>query len=285
MLFGGQDDGALRAGNYTSLDRIKSMGGNQLRVIISRERVGKEGWKAFDNLINEAHAKGINTQVVLDNKEGFKGGGQGDPNKYAQFVKQAAQHLKGRVGTYSLVNEPDLKMNPQKYRELFVRGQKALSGVDNNARVLFGEFSPHGGLDYAKKVVGKRGVVASGVAIHPYQSNDPLAAPDNGMIPWGIGKGRTMQKDIAAMNIKTRAKKTPGLYYTEFGYDSKNPNAAAYWPRALQSAKRAGVKEVIAYGLTGTPPGDPNQSWDTGLFNPDGTPRSSYNAIMQARGR
>lgn len=281
MQFGGQDDGALRNGDFASLDRIKQMGGSQLRLIISRERVGKEGWQAFDNIVNQARQRGIQTQVVLDNKEGFAGGGQGDPKKYEQFVKAAALHLKGRVGTYSLVNEPDLKMAPQKYRELYVRGQRALNGVDNQARVLFGEFSPHGGLDYAAKVVGKKALQASGVAIHPYQGNDPLAAPDNPAWKWGIGKGRTMQKDIRGLNIRTKANKTPGLYYTEFGYGNDNPNAAAYWPRALQSAQRAGVKEMIAYTMTGSP----DAKWDSGLFNPDGTPRASYNALMQARGR
>jgi hypothetical protein len=284
LLFGFQDDGRLRdKQDFTALDQGRSLGGQALRLIVSRERTqrgnGSYDFSLFDNIVNQARQRGIHPQIVLDNREGFHGG-MGDPSKYEKFVKAAATHFKGRVGTYSLVNEPDLKMSPDKYRQLFVRGQKALGKVDQSARVLFGEFSPHGGVDYARKVVGKRGLTASGFAIHPYQTNDPLAPPSGRPDwKWGIGRTRTMQRDIQGMNLKTRAGKTPGLYFTEFGYDASNPNAAAYWPRALKKARDAGVREMIAYTMTGSP----NTSWDTGLLNPDGTPRSTYNAILGAR--
>lgn len=290
FTFGFQDDGQLRSGNYAPLQQGRNLGGKALRLIISRERVqganGSYDFSVFDAVVNQARQMGIHPQIVLDNQEGFSKSGMGDPSKYEKFVKAAATHFKGRVGTYSLINEPDLKMAPDKYRQLYVRGQRALTGVDNKARVLFGEFSPHGGLDYAKKVVGKRGLVASGLAIHPYQGNDPLAPPDNPEWKWGIGAANSMQKQIAGMNLRTRAKKTPGLYFTEFGYNNENPNAAAFWPRALRKARNAGVKEVVAYTMTGSPgtnasTGKPN--WDTGLLNPDGTPRASYNALMAAR--
>ena len=292
FAFGSQDDGALRQGDYSSLDRIKAMGGNSLRLIISRERVGKEGWGQFDNIVNQARARGIHTQVVLDNKEGFSGHGMGDPKKYAAFVKAAGVHLKGRVGTFSFVNEPDLKMSPQKYRQLFMTGQRQMEKVNPHARTLFGEVSSHGGLDYAYKALKKGGIRASGFAIHPYQTNDPLAPPKPGDPRWGIGRTNTMQKTLGQFaknqGFKTRANKTPGLYFTEFGYSNDNQGAAGYWPRALKKAKDAGVKEVMAYTMTGSPgvnPATGRQNWDTGLFNPDGTPRPSYNAIMQARGR
>ena len=140
MIFGSQDDGALRAGNYSAIDHIKQMGGNRLRMVVSRERVAKEGYGQLDNILNEAKAKGVDVQMVLDNREGF-GRGAGDPKKYERFVKDASTHFKGRVGTYSFINEPDIKMSSQKYRQFFLAGQKALA--DKNARVLFGEFSPH----------------------------------------------------------------------------------------------------------------------------------------------
>jgi hypothetical protein len=283
FTFGFEDDGRLRdRGDMSALGQGRAIGGRALRLVISRERVqkgrGAYDFSTFDNIVNRARQLGIHPQIVLDNLEGFSHHGMGDPGKYEQFVKAAATHFKGRVGTYSLINEPDMKMSPHKYRELFVRGQKALSGVDNGARVLFGEFSPNGGLDYARKVIGKRGLTASGFAIHPYQGNDPLAPPAAGSPTWGIGRAGTMQKQLAHMNLKTRAGKTPGLYFTEFGYTTDTPNAAAYWPRALQKARRAGVREMIAYTMTGPTPNGQKQ-WDTGLLNPDGTPRPTYNAI------
>jgi hypothetical protein len=297
MLFGFQDDGQLRAGNMASLQSGQAIGGRALRLIVSRERVqrgrGAYDFSVFDNIVNQARARGIRPQIVLDNLEGFTGNGKathgsGDPRKYEAFVKAAATHFKGRVGTYSLINEPDLKMAPQKYREMFVRGQRALASRDRQARILFGEFSPHGGMDYARRVVGKRGLTASGLAIHPYQSGDPLAPPTaldrQRHWKWGIGRTGQMQSALRHMNLHTRAGRTPGLYFTEFGYDANNTDASskAYWKRALRKARRSGVREMIAYTMTGSPginpyTGKPN--WDTGLLNPDGTPRPGYNAI------
>lgn len=295
MEFGFQDDGQLRAGNFTSLQQGRAMGGHTLRLIISRERVahGKGyDFSLFDDIVNRARALGIHPQIVLDNREGFKSHGMGDPKKYAAFVKAAATHFKGRVGTYSFVNEPDLKMAPAKYRQLFLVGQRAMAKVDPQARTLFGEVSPQGGLDYAYKALKKGGIKASGFAIHPYQQNDPLAPPDTSARPWkwGIGRSATMQKTLRQFaknqGFTTRAGKTPGLYFTEFGYANDNQGAVGYWPRALKKARDAGVKEVVAYTMTGSPgtnaaTGKPN--WDTGLLNPDGTPRPTYNAVMGAR--
>lgn len=280
FTFGFQDDGQLAAGNFTPLQQGRALGGKALRVIIDPAKIrrgnGAYDFSVYDNIVNQARALGIRPQIVLDRAGGFGGHGMGNPSKYEHFVKAAATHFKGRVGTYSLVNEPDEKMAPEKYRQLYVRGQKALSKVDRHAQVLFGEFSPNGGLDYAQKVVGKGGLTASGVAIHPYQYNDPLAPPTTGTAKWGIGRARTMQKTIKGMNIRTRAGKTPGLYFTEFGYKSDSPNAATYWPRALKKARSAGVKEMIAYSLTAPQPG---AKWDTGLLNYDGTPRPAYAAV------
>lgn len=288
MLFGFQDDGALRNGNYSSLGSGRAMGGKALRLIISREGTAKGksfDFSVYDGIVNQARAQGIHPQIVLDNRQGFKGG-MGDPKKYAEFVRAAAIHFKGRVGTYSLINEPNEKMAPDKYRQLYVRGQRALNRADKNAQILFGELSPHNTMEYAQKVIGKRGLTASGFAWHPYQSSDPLSANAD-LGSGGIGRLNTLQKQIADMNIKTRAGKTPGSYLTEFGYGKYaarniDPNIAAqYWPRALRKARNAGVKELIAYTLTGSP----NTNWDTGLLNPDGTPRPAYQAIAAARGR
>lgn len=289
---GFQDDGQLRSGNFASLQQGRALGGKALRLIISRERVAHSrgyDFSQFDDIVNRARALGIRPQIVLDNREGFKSHGMGDPNKYAAFVKAAAIHFKGRVGTYSFVNEPDLKMAPAKYRQLFITGQREVARVDPHARTLFGEVSSHGGLDYAYKALKKGGIKASGFAIHPYQTNDPLAPPAPGA-PWGIGRANTMQKTIQQFvrnqGFKTKAGKTPGLYFTEFGYANDNPGAVGYWPRAMKKARDAGVREVVAYTMTGAPgtngaTGQPN--WDTGLLNPDGTPRPTYNAVMAAR--
>lgn len=291
FTFGFQDDGRLRGGDYGSLDQGKAVGGTALRLIITRDKLARRGggydFSTYDNIVDQARQRGIAPQIVLDNRTGS---GMGNPKQYEEFVKTAAKHFKGRVGTYSLENEPDLRMSPDKYRQLFVRGQRALGAADKTARVLFGEFSPHDPIGYAKKVVGKRGLQASGFAWHPYQAADP-GGPDavavrHGVLG-GIGRLNTLNKGIAGLNLKTRAGKTPGSYLTEFGYGDRGfvggtggDTAAQYWPRALQAAQKGGARQLIAYTMTGSD----SPTWDTGMLNPDGTPRPAYNAIMQARG-
>jgi hypothetical protein len=289
MELGFQDEGRLARGDMRSLDQGAAIGGRHLRLIIGRDKLkrtkgGGYDLAQYDAIINAARQRGISPQVVLDNRSGS---GMGDPRKYAQFVALAARHFQGRVGRYSLINEPDLKMAPEKYRQLYTRGQAALNRADPHAQLLFGEFSPHSPVEYARKVLERGGLTAGGFAWHPYQSNDPLAPGSNPY--WGagqIGSTNKIAQLIAQMNLKTRAGKIPGMYMTEFGYGRygnsrvSQQDAARFWPRALQKARDAGVREIIAYHLTGNP--NPNASWDTGLLNPDGTPRPAYNTVGAA---
>jgi len=259
-------------------------------MIVARDKIrrtpsGGYDFSIYDNIVNQARARGIHPQIVLDNRSGS---GMGNPAQYAKFVSLAAKHFKGRVGTYSLINEPDMKMAPHKYRQLFVRGQKALNRADHTAQVLFGEFSPHNPIGYAKQVIGKKGLTASGFAWHPYQRTDPLA-PDQQAIKrgvlGGIGRLGTLQKQISGLDIRTRAGKTPGAYLTEFGYGDRGfpKGTGAYapvgWQRALRKARDSGAKEIVAYTMTGSD----SPTWDTGLLNPDGTPRPAYDAIRNSR--
>lgn len=297
MLLGFQDDGRLRdRGDYSAFDQGRAIGARALRLIIARDKLkrtagGGYDFSNVDNIVNQARQHGIAPQVVLDNRTGS---GAGDPAQYARFVALAGRHLKGRVGTYSLENEPDLRMAPAKYRQLYVRGQAALRRADPGARVLFGEFSPHDPIRYAQRVLAKGGLRSSGFAWHPYQKTDPLA-PSAGEVAQGVmgGIGRlgTLTKQIAGLDLKTRAGHTPGAYLTEYGLGDRGypagtgGHAAEWWPRALQKARRAGAKELIAYTMTGSD----SPTWDTGLLNPDTTPRPAYNALLrvwqQARAR
>jgi hypothetical protein len=288
LELGFQDEGRLARGDFSSLDQGKLIGAGQLRLIMFRDQLKRTAGGGYDfskedGIVNQARARGINAQIVLSNR---KGSGMGDPKKYEQFVKMAGHHFKGRVNRYSLENEPDLRMAPAKYRQLFVGGQRALASADPQARVLFGELSPHDPVGYTKKVVGKKGLTASGFAWHPYQDTDPLAKGTNPY--WGsggIGSARTITRQLGQLNLKTRAGKPLGMYATEFGYgrygnsNVSEADAAKMWPRAIEQARRAGLKEIVAYHLTGSPS---SSGWDTGLLNADGTPRMDYNTLAGA---
>lgn len=289
MDLGFEDDGRLRdRQDWAALDQGRALGARSLRLIITRDKLKKQGGgydlSAFDAIVNNARQRGIAPQVVLDNRTGS---GMGDPKKYAQFVKLVAGHFKGRVGTYSLENEPDLRMSADKYRQLYVQGQKALNQADHGARILFGEFSPHDPVGYAKKVLAKGGLQASGVAWHPYQRTDPLApsARDLGDgTKGGIGRLGKLMAQFGRLDLKTKLGHAPGTYLTEFGYGDRGfpagttEHAAEWWPRAVQKARDAGVKQLNAYTMTGSD----SPTWDTGLLNPDGTPRAAYDALAAA---
>lgn len=289
LLFGFQDPGRLRRGDFSALDQGRAIGGRALREIVTRDKLrrtagGGYDFSGVDAIVNAARARGIAPQLVLDNRSGS---GMGDPRKYAQFVALAGRHFKGRVGTYSLENEPDLRMAPEKYRQLYTRGRAALMRSDKGARVLFGEFSPHNPIRYAQRVLARGGLQASGFAWHPYQKTDPLA-PSPGEVAegnlGGIGRLGTLMKEIQGLDIKTRSGHTPGAYLTEYGLGDRGypagtgPQAAAWWPRALQKARSAGAKELVAYTMTGSN----SPTWDTGLLNPDATARPAYQALMDA---
>lgn len=289
MELGFQDEGRLRRGDFTSLDQGRAVGGSALRLIVRRDQLKRTAGRGYDfsqidAIVNQARARGIRPQLVLDNRSGS---GMGDPVEYGRFVRAAGQHFRGRIGRYSLENEPDLRMSPDKYRQLFVAGQRQLSSVDPQAQVLFGEFSPKDPIRYARRVLARGGLQASGFAWHPYQDTDPLAPGTNPY--WGqgqIGNSGRIARQLQQLALHTRAGRTPGMYMTEFGYGrygnaNVDPQVAArFWPRALRKARQAGAREIIAYTMTGEP--NAAAPWDTGLLNPDGSPRPAYGALQAA---
>jgi hypothetical protein len=286
MLFGFQDDGRLRdRKDLSALDQGRALGARALRLIVARDKLARRGggydFSTYDAIVNAARQRGIQPQLVLNNRSGS---GMGDPREYARFVAAAGQHFKGRVNRFSLGNEPDLHMAPEKYRQLYVRGRQALKGVDPGATVLFGELSPHNPVRYASRVIGKKGLTAEGFAWHPYQSSNPLAhdASSEG----GIGSANSLVKAIHGLRLRTAKGDLPGMYATEFGYQQGGApgtvspqQAAAWWPLAIKKAQRAGLRELIAYSLTGD---QGNPKWDTGLVDPSGAPRPAYDALLRA---
>jgi hypothetical protein len=180
LQLGFQDQGRLDRGDFSSLQQGRQLGARALREIVYRDQLkrtagGGYDFAQLDQIVNNARRWGIAPQLVLTNR---KGSGMGDPKKYAEFVRAAAKHFKGRVGRYSLENEPDLRMAPEKYRRLYDAGQRARPH-DPRAQVLFGEFSPTTRSATPARSSAKGGLTASGFAWHPYQDTDPLGRGTN----------------------------------------------------------------------------------------------------------
>ena len=86
------------------------------------------------------------TNGALDKCNGFKP----DRTLFADFVRAAVDHFRGRVTRFSLWNEPNWytwisphKQSPRLYRRLYQAGYKAAKKANPNAEVVMGEFAPH----------------------------------------------------------------------------------------------------------------------------------------------
>lgn len=285
MNVGFEDDGQLDRGNLQSLDRGRDLGARSLRLFVAAKDTRRGGgiydFAKYDRTVDAALQRGIRPQLVLDSARDFSNGG--DPHEFAKFTRAAARHFKGRVQRYSLINEPDLRMSPDRYRELYIRGRRGVKAVDGGAQVLFGELSAHDPVAYTRKVLKRGSLRADGFAFHPYQfQQDPMAP---GSLRGGIGRLGQVSHELAKLNIRTPMGRTPGLYLTEFGYATRGEHevsqnqAAAWWPRALRKAEGAHVRQLIAYHLTQAPAAAP---WDTSLIDEQGRARPAYYALAAA---
>lgn len=283
---GVQDDGQLRQGNMQALDEGRSLHAKVLRVVVPASTISSGGgvydFSSYDRIVNAARGRGLHPQLVLDTDGNFGHGG--DPHEFAVFARAAARHFKGRVTRYSLINEPDLRMKPEKYRELYVRGRRGVKAVDPNAQILFGEFSNRDPVGYSKRVLAHGNLRAEGFAFHPYQfTTDPLAPGEHAGT---IGRLGQVSKGLEHLGLKTANGNVPGMFLTEFGYRTKGDasispaQAAAWWPRALRKAQSAGARQIVAYHMSAET--NPAASWDSSLIDASGAPRPAYYALLAA---
>jgi hypothetical protein len=202
-----QDDALLNADPATinrTLDQMKAAGARNLRVnaIYGQSRAnGAYDWSKLDTLVNAARARGIAPQMTLMGTPEYMrarnldmGLSAATPNQnlMGAFARDAATHFRGRVGRYSVWNEPNIasflaegenKAGPKLYRQLYQAGYKAIKGADPHAKVLLGELTagrqgadPKAqALGFLRRVLaaGNKPLRADGLALHPYQWSDP----------------------------------------------------------------------------------------------------------------
>src|SRR5688500_2311665 len=193
---------------------------------------GGYNFSELDSAINEARTHGLDPQLTLmgtprynptlDQRLSYK---NADPKEMQRYAYEAAKHFKGRVGRYSIWNEPNHDAfiegalnNPKKagrtYRKLYQGGQKGIKQGDKAAQVLLGEVtSSTGAQDFLKSVLAGKPLKASGFAYHPY---------DLGGKGWNINNLPALQKTLAKYKkqgkLQTAAGKQVPLYLTEMGY-------------------------------------------------------------------
>lgn len=319
-----QDDGALLAGGRNQgalLDSMRRMHGGRIRLNAIWGQVRKNGgydFSALDNAVNAARQRGIGVQMTLlgtptylqDNHPGVDTAlSARTPNAalMGQYARDVAQHFRGRVGTYSIWNEPnvgsflaqDADHAAKTYRQLYQHGRGGVKAADPNARVLLGELTSqrpekHGGittLGFLRRVLaaGDHPLVTDGLALHPYQFSNPNRTFDNPDFG-GISNLQAVQGALShafhSGQLRTAEGSKAPLYITEMGYQRKNMSTAqraAYMGRAYELAQEAGAREFLAYQMLPSKPGD---SWDTSIMNsPDQLGAIGAALARAARGR
>lgn len=329
-----QDDGVLLKGGDAeraqAWERIRQMRTSWVRVNLywndvvsspTAKRVPKRiryTLGQFDRLVSEARASRVRVQMTLGTSApawatSTRRVGKTNPNPrlFARFAGDMARHFKGRVGRYSILNEPNLIywLNPVKtsaaqYRKLYPLAYRAVKRADSRAKVFFGETAPFTrskkkGTDpitWIRRVLKGARLKADGVAHHPYayrtaptKSFGSRNSVTMGTLP---RLNKLLKSAAKRRELRTPAGKVPGIYLTEHGYFVDGPAApsfrrrnalpaatrARFWRQSLQVARRtSNVRQLLAYQLY---PSAPTATWDTSILDVAGNPTPPFSSIV-----
>lgn len=210
--------------------------------------------------IRATHAAGRNVILTV--------GGLGTSTRRPSFTR-ALRYIRTlpRADRYTIGNEPDLDgVRPCVYRNGWMKARRVLGH-----RLLWGDFSPHHPLQFTQRAANcGRLPKHLDMAIHPYQTADPLApspiatTDDREYSEGGIGRLKG-----AAGWLHRNAGVRVRWWITEFGYLAQRASengitfagvtdqrAAWLWPRALRQARRVRAKVLVIYTAQGP-------TWDT----------------------
>ena len=334
-----QDDSVLLNRSYYHRDRalrqIAALGATRLRVNVlwvasmpvSQQRAHHRPatvywqWQRVDSLIAAAAAHHLRVQLTLTGPApawatGNRRRGVYRPRAdyYADFVRTAVAHFRGRVDRYSIWNEPNhigwlrpLRSGPSLYRKLYYAGYNAAKASDPSAQVLIGETSPYrDGRRATAPIKFLRGVAcvdshwhrhcstglrADGYAHHPYEFLHSPRYHYPGADNATFGTLGHLTKALDRLR-RSGALTGPGggkldLYLTEYGYFGSgrrriSPHRRArYLREAVKLARRnPRVRELLQYQLVRPP--RRYTTFDTSLLGLRGHLTPVYHALRRA---
>lgn len=290
------------------LDLARQMGATTVRALLAWDET--PDFFAHDRLVAAAAARGMRVQFSLTGTPRWGGSTKATDTlrpsaaRFATFAARVAAHYRGRVGSYSIWNEPNwhtwirpARTAPTQYRALYTAGYKAIKQADPAAKVLIGELAPHvnppqsiGPLTFLQKLGCKRckPLVTDGVALHPYEFKH---APSwrgvrAGSVTIGtLGRMTTELRRLAKRGVlKQPGGGAPPVHLTEFGYFASGPRAtpkrlrARWMPQAFQIALRnPRVRQMTLFGLIR----NPGESWDVGIVARSGRPEPAFHALRR----
>jgi hypothetical protein len=190
-------------------------------------------------------------------------GGLGTRTRRPSFTRALRYiHTLPRADRYTISNEPDLDgIKPCMYRKGWMKARRSLG-----RRLLWGDLSPHGMLTFTQRAANCGHLPRHlDVAVHPYQTDDPLLPTANRN--WSEGCLGCLP--YARKWLRRNAGVQVTWWLTEFGYAAARSSEhgleiagqsdgaiASLWPRALKQARRVKAKVLVIYTAQGP-------TWDT----------------------
>ena len=261
------NDDALR---QQTLDELQGLGVKWLRVVLQWRSVapsarassppagfnesGQAGynWNAYDQVINEARARGLKLLVTISGPAPKWATGnhrsytyKPSATRFQRFVTAVGNRYRGQVAMWSVWNEPNhpafltpqfagskghrYAYSPKLYRSLFSAADRGLRASGNGGvRLLMGETAPRGTgkvvapLRFLRGVLAPRGrFPADGYAHHAYTTAaGPSYVPHNpDDVTIGVLSRLTRALDAEARAHRIRSRLP--IYLTEFGIQSE----------------------------------------------------------------
>jgi hypothetical protein len=185
-----QDDTALQGPNANALiAAAKRAGARDARINVIYGRVKAEGYGAIDQEVNALRAAGIHPQITIMGTPSYSphwdqtlSNTHTNPQVARQFAAEVAGHFKGRVGRYSVWNEPNwsgfisgadknVKQAARRYRGLYQGMYGGIKGADRSAQVMLGEMTAQpNAKEFLKYLLAGKPLKTAGFAYHPYDS-------------------------------------------------------------------------------------------------------------------
>lgn len=222
-----------------------------LRLNVVWGQVRSWGWRPYDQAVQMAREHCWTVQMTIVWTPTFEEGylnselssNHLNPSLMTAFGAEVASRYAGRVGRFSIGNEPnDRKFLPlngheiEAYDAVYLAGYRGVKSVDPSAEVLAGELAP---MHIASWLPNVAALPSSGVGVHPY------------WLTGEVGKYAEMVRPDPVL-------------VTEDGASLNSPDQIAGDLKLEETARRGGAKEIIFYQLSRADSG-PDSRWDTGI--------------------
>ncbi len=276
----GADPGAV-AERVFEWKAMKQLGIHRVRTDFRFATVepqpGVWDFSAYDPLVTEAAANGVNLLALLDATapwaatvaNGADGYPPRDPQDFADFAAKVADRYKANVAEYEVWNEPNNGVSfwkadqfagePDRYAALFLAANHAIHAAQPAAQVAFGAILYHfivgSGPQFLADALQSTPPPAPDIGVfslHPYPLYPPTSSPES-----ALGDEVPLMTQLATMNglLSAAGAPTPAIpfWLTELGWPTTSAltpaQQARYTVRAIVLSALAGADRLYLYTL------------------------------------